>query len=187
MLGSANFEPEYARNGNAVKFHLARRRGCDRMQPAFTTMSKATPTATPSPRAPTISTEDYLERIGELIERKGYARVVDIAALLEVSQPSVTAMVQRLAEAGYLNYEKYRGLVMTKAGEAVALRIRNRHAALKRFLSLLGLDERTQEADIEGWEHCLSPATLARLVELADFFEANPAVLASFRRASGPS
>lgn len=133
------------------------------------------------PPPPSTSTEDYLERIAELIERKGYARVVDIAAVLEVSQPSVTAMVQRLADAGYLNYEKYRGLVMTEAGKAVAVRIRGRHAALKRFLSLLDVDEQTQETDIEGWEHCLSPATLASLVALVEFLEANPTVLADFR------
>ena len=34
--------------------------------------------------------EDYLERILELINSKGYARVVDIAAALEISQASVT-------------------------------------------------------------------------------------------------
>jgi Mn-dependent DtxR family transcriptional regulator len=153
-------------------------------------MSKTSQTRTPRSRnpaaalgnVPTISTEDYLERIGELIERKGYARVVDIAQVLEVSQPSVTAMVQRLAEAGYLNYEKYRGLVMTDKGRAVALKIKHRHATLKRFLSLLGLDEQTQENDIEGWEHCLSADTLERLADLADFFEANPEVLNSFLR-----
>lgn len=145
-----------------------------------TKTARRQPAAAPRP-APTISTEDYLERIGELIARKGYARVVDIAAVLEVSQPSVTAMVQRLAEAGYLNYEKYRGLVMTAAGQAVAQRVRDRHTALQRFLSLLDLDEETQETDIEGWEHCLSASTLTRLVELADFLEANPTVLAAFR------
>lgn len=145
----------------------------------------------PSPRRsapalspPSPSNEDYLERIGELIERKGYARAVDIAALLEVSRPSVTAMVQRLAEAGYLHYEKYRGVVMTDAGRAVARRIRGRHTVLKRFLSLLEVDERTQEHDIEGLEHCLSGATLARLEALADFLAANPDVLEAFRRGS---
>jgi len=40
--------------------------------------------------------EDYLERIQELIEAKGYARVVDIAASLGISQASVTNMVKRL-------------------------------------------------------------------------------------------
>ena len=40
--------------------------------------------------------EDYLERILELINTKGYARVVDIATSLSISQASVTNMVQRL-------------------------------------------------------------------------------------------
>ena len=139
----------------------------------------------PLPKAgdlPTTSTEDYLERIHELIGRKGYARVVDIAAVLEVSQPSVTAMVQKLAETGYLNYERYRGLVLTDKGRAVAEGVQSRHATLKRFLSLLGLDERTAEHDIEGLEHSLSPATLQRLADLADFLEGNPDALAAFAR-----
>jgi len=123
---------------------------------------------------PSISTEDYLERIAELIERKGYARAVDIAAALEVSQPSVTAMVQRLGRAGYLNYERYRGFLLTDKGLAVAAQIKQRHATLKRFLSVIGVDEQTQEDDIEGWEHCLSPATVERLGALADFFLAHP-------------
>ncbi len=57
--------------------------------------------------------EDYLERILELINSKGYARVVDIASALKISQASVTNMVQRLDAEGLLKYEKYRGLVLT--------------------------------------------------------------------------
>jgi hypothetical protein len=67
--------------------------------------------------------EDYLERISGLIRRKGYARVVDIAAELGISQASVTAMVQRLDAEGLVKYEQYRGMVLTGAGEEVALRI----------------------------------------------------------------
>ena len=65
---------------------------------------------------PSQSAEDYLERIHALIEEKGYARVVDIASSLEVKQASVTSMVQKLGELGYLNYEKYRGLILTEKG-----------------------------------------------------------------------
>ncbi|MFO1501817.1 MAG: transcriptional regulator MntR [Verrucomicrobiota bacterium] len=126
---------------------------------------------------PSATSEDYLERISELIEQKGYARVVDIAGMLKVSQPSVTAMVKRLADGGYLHYEKYRGLVMTDRGRAVASRIRDRHAILKRFLSLLHLDEQTQETDIEGLEHSLSSTTLERLADLVAFFEKQPKLL----------
>jgi Mn-dependent DtxR family transcriptional regulator len=91
-------------------------------------------------------------------------------------------MVQKLAEAGYLNCERYRGLVLTDKGRSVAEAIQSRHATLKRFLSLLGLDEKTAEQDIEGLEHSLSPATLERLADLADFLEGNPDALAAFAR-----
>src|SRR5205814_5698637 len=107
---------------------------------------------------PSQSAEDYLERIHELIEEKGYARVVDIASSLKVRQASVTSMVQKLGEAGYLNYVKYRGLVLTDQGRDVARRIQQRHATLSRFFSLFGIDADTQQSDIEGIEHHLSPA-----------------------------
>src|SRR5919197_1453240 len=77
--------------------------------------------------SPSQSAEDYLERIYELIEEKGYARVVDIASSLQVKQASVTSMVQKLGELGYLNYEKYRGLVLTEKGKRVACNIQRRH------------------------------------------------------------
>src|SRR6476619_6714472 len=107
-----------------------------------------------------MSAEDYLERIHELIEEKGYARVVDIASSLQVKQASVTSMVQKLGELGYLNYEKYRGLILTEKGKSVAVNIQRRHETLSRFFSLLELDPQTQKPDIEGIEHHLSPATV---------------------------
>jgi Mn-dependent DtxR family transcriptional regulator len=132
--------------------------------------------------SPSQSAEDYLERIHELIEKKGYARVVDIASSLKVKQASVTSMVQKLAEAGYLEYEKYRGLVLTDKGREVARKIQNRHATLSRFFSLFGLDAETQRQDIEGIEHHLSPATVEVLADLAQFFEKHPETLRSFQR-----
>ena len=132
--------------------------------------------------SPSQSAEDYLERIHELIEQKGYARVVDIASSLKVKQASVTSMVQKLAEAGYLQYEKYRGLVMTEKGREVARKIQNRHITLSRFFSLFGLDAETQRQDIEGIEHHLSPATVEVLADLAQFFEKHPETLRSFQK-----
>ena len=137
--------------------------------------------AMPATNKPSQSAEDYLERIHELIQEKGYARVVDIATSLKVRQASVTSMVQKLAEAGYLNYEKYRGLILTPKGRAVAREIQSRHATLSRFFSLFNLDAETQRHDIEGIEHHLSPATLATLTALAQFFEENPAALRAFK------
>src|SRR5882672_1571315 len=137
----------------------------------------------PAHSRPSQSAEDYLERIHELIEAKGYARVVDIALSLKVRQASVTSMVQKLALAGYVKYEKYRGLILTDKGREVARQIQNRHATLSRFFSLFGLDAETQRRDIEGIEHHLSPATLEMLSDLAEFFEKNSDSLRRFQTA----
>ncbi|HZA71246.1 MAG TPA: winged helix-turn-helix transcriptional regulator [Nitrososphaeraceae archaeon] len=64
--------------------------------------------------------EDYLEVIYELIKQKGYATMVDISNYLDVSSPSVTKMMQRLDESGYLDYEKYRGIRLTDDGIKIA-------------------------------------------------------------------
>ena len=85
---------------------------------------------------PSQSAEDYLERIYQLIEEKGYARVLDIASSLKVKQASVTSMVQKLGDLGFLNYEKYRVLVLTDKGLKVASSIQERHETLSRFFSL---------------------------------------------------
>src|SRR2546423_6348608 len=110
--------------------------------------------------------EDYLERILELIDSKGYARVVDIATSLKISQASVTNMVQRLDAEGLLKYEKYRGLVLTAAGETLARNITRRHQLLTEFLTLLRLDKQVIYKDVEGLEHHISTPTLREIEAL---------------------
>ncbi len=122
----------------------------------------------------TAAVEDYHERISELIETKGYARVVDIAAALKISQASVTTMVQRLDAEGLVNYEKYRGMVLTEAGQKVAAHIAHRHTLLTNFLRQLGLDENVISKDVEGMEHHVSTETFAALERLTAHLEANP-------------
>ena len=122
--------------------------------------------------------EDYLERILELINLKGYARIVDIASALKISQASVTNMVQRLDGEGLLKYEKYRGLILTEAGEKVARGIAHRHKLLTDFFQVLGLDERVIFHDVEGMEHHISPPTLRAIESLTTLLRRRPALLA---------
>ena len=128
--------------------------------------------------------EDYLERILELINRKGYARVVDIASALNISQASVTNMVQRLDAEGLLNYEKYRGLILTAAGKRLARNIAHRHQLLTDFLKLLGLDERVIYHDVEGMEHHISPSTLRAIAALTKQLRRRPAMLSQLETAA---
>lgn len=125
----------------------------------------------------TVSAEDYLERIHELIEGKGYARVSDIADLLGLTRPTVSIMVQRLSRDGYLVYEKYRGLTLTPRGADVARRIRTRHVLLTEFLGMLALDRGVVSRDVEGIEHHVSPETLEKLERLVEHWKRYPARL----------
>ena len=126
--------------------------------------------------------EDYLERILELINTKGYARVVDIAQSLKISQASVTNMIQRMDADGLLKYERYRGMVLTASGEALAKNITRRHRILTDFLRLFGLDEELIFHDVEGMEHHVSPPTLNAIEALTAQLRKQPALLARVGR-----
>ena len=142
------------------------------------------PARTPARQPPrsSVAVEDYLERILGLIDTKGYARVVDIAGGLKISQASVTNMVQRLDADGLLKYEKYRGLALTPAGETLARNIASRHRLLSDFLKLLGLDDETIYHDVEGMEHHISPPTLRAIEALTAQLQRQPALLGKVRR-----
>ncbi len=127
--------------------------------------------------------EDYLERILELINAKGYARVVDIAAALKISQASVTNMVQRLDAEGLLKYEKYRGLILTTSGKNLASQIAHRHRLLTDFLKLLGLSDRVIYHDVEGMEHHISLPTLRAIEALTNQLRRRPALRAQLQAA----
>ena len=137
-----------------------------------------------SGRASSTAVEDYLERILELVNSKGYARVVDIASALTISQASVTNMVQRLGADGLLKYEKYRGLVLTPAGERLARNIAHRHRMLTDFLQLLGLSQRVIHHDVEGMEHHISPPTLRAIATLTGLLKRQPALRARLKSAA---
>ena len=121
--------------------------------------------------------EDYLERIYELIELKGYARVSDIATALNLSRPSVSIMVQRLDRLGFVSYEKYRGLTLTAKGLDVARRIQRRHVILTEFFTLLELDRNVIARDVEGIEHHLSSESLEKLERIVEYWTRHPADL----------
>ena len=136
--------------------------------------------ATPQPAA-SRAREDYLEQIHKLIEEKGYARVVDVAQNLGIAQASVTNMIQRLDADGLVDYEKYRGVVLTEAGLDIAKAITDRHETLTRFLELFGLDEDTIYDDVEGMEHHVSESTLEAFRALQEELERQPALMKRVR------
>ncbi|MFO1485081.1 MAG: transcriptional regulator MntR [Verrucomicrobiaceae bacterium] len=126
--------------------------------------------------------EDYLEQIHNLIASKGYARVVDIAKNLDISQASVTNMIQRLDAEEFVVYERYRGVVLTDKGRKVGSEIARRHEVLTRLLSGFGLDPKTVHEDVEGMEHHISRQTLEVMTLLMEELEGNPELMRKLKR-----
>lgn len=144
------------------------------------------PARRPAKPAPVVTqtraVEDYLEQIHNLIEAKGYARVVDIAQNLGISQASVTNMIQKLDAEGYLVYERYRGVTLTAEGRSVGQAIAKRHDVLTRLLQRFGLDEETVHHDVEGMEHHISRQTLQVMTLILEELEGNPELMRRLKR-----
>ncbi|MGI0003818.1 MAG: metal-dependent transcriptional regulator [Candidatus Nitrosotenuis sp.] len=125
--------------------------------------------------------EDYLEVIAELVELKGYATTLDVSRYMNVSAPSVTKMLQRLDENGYLKYEKYHGINLTPKGINLADAIRQKHGILLEFFEILGIEHETANQDAEGIEHHLNPRTIKQLRKFITYLKSNQKLLEGFK------
>jgi len=107
---------------------------------------------------PTSAEQDYLKAIHSLGGDDTLVSPLDIAARLEVRGPSVTGMLKRLSEAGWISYEPGRGARLTAAGISEARRVIRRHRLVELFLTrVLGLDWSEVDAEAEALEHAISP------------------------------
>src|SRR5699024_10785329 len=84
---------------------------------------------------------------------------------------SVTKMVQKLDKDDYLNYEKYRGFVLTAKGNKIGKRLVFRHELLEEFLEIIGVAEENIYEDVEGIEHHLSWNSIDRIGDLVNYFK----------------
>src|SRR5713226_5183229 len=110
------------------------------------------------PAVPSRAVQDYLKAIHSLGGDEAVVSPLDIAERLEVRAPSVTGMLKRLAEAGWISYESGRGARLTERGVTEARRVIRRHRLVELFLTrVLGLDWSEVDAEAEALEHAISP------------------------------
>ncbi|MCL6479074.1 MAG: transcriptional regulator MntR [Peptococcaceae bacterium] len=127
----------------------------------------------------TASMEDYLEMIYRLSRDTGFTRINDLAAALNVQPPSATKMVQKLADIGVVNYEKYGMILLSKKGERMGKALLERHQIIESFLKLMGITEGVLE-ETEKIEHTISDHTLRCLADFVEFFKNRPEVINEF-------
>ena len=127
------------------------------------------------------ATEDYLETINALIDEKGFAASVDIAERMNVSKPTVTSIVKKLHNEGFLVHERYRGLKLTHKGKKLAEEMKKKHELIASFLELFGVDEIIARQDAERIEHGLHSETLEKMETFTLYVLENPELIKKYR------
>ena len=106
------------------------------------------------------STEEYLEALYTLTQNGKAASTSDISKRLKVSPASVTEMIKKLAEGGYVNYSPYQGVTLTPAGYEIAEKMARKHRLLERFLhDVLHIGKERIHQEACAMEHSLSDET----------------------------
>jgi DtxR family Mn-dependent transcriptional regulator len=121
-------------------------------------------TAVPNRSTLTESVEDYLKAIYTLSQSGGIATTTAIADRLAVATPSVTGMLQKLAQRGLVHYEWRRGATLTEAGERSALGTIRRHAVIGAYLHrVLGCPWDLVHGQADRLEHVASDELIERM------------------------
>ncbi|TVR56401.1 MAG: metal-dependent transcriptional regulator [Gemmatimonadales bacterium] len=118
------------------------------------------------PETPSLSrsVEDYLKAIYSLSETGEPASTSSIAQILDIQPASVSGMIKRLAEWGFVEHAPYRGVKLTATGTREALRIIRRHRVLETYLSQrLGYSWDDVHEEAERLEHAASDELIDRM------------------------
>ena len=109
------------------------------------------------------SSEDYLEAILMIREKKGSCRSIDVATQLGFSKPSVSIAVTKLVENGCVERREDGQLLLTEKGMTIARSTLDKHHLLTDLFCALGVSAETAEHDACLVEHSLSEETYEKL------------------------
>ena len=109
------------------------------------------------------SSENYLETILMLQEKKGSVRAVDIAHELGFSKASVSVAMKNLRENGYIVVEDSGNIKLLDKGREIAESIFEKHKVLSALFIKLGVPPEVAAKDACKIEHVLSPETFNAL------------------------
>jgi DtxR family Mn-dependent transcriptional regulator len=119
--------------------------------------------------------QDYLKEIYKLEAAGRRATTSALAEVLEISAPSVTAMLKKLATLGLVEHERYRGAKLTEQGERVALEVIRHHRLIEQYLvETLGLPIDAVHVEADRLEHALSEELEAHIDRTLGFPTSDP-------------
>lgn len=117
-----------------------------------------------------ISKEDYLGVIYKHRETNGAIKANRIAEKLSVTNAAVTDMLKKLANDGYVDYKRYKGIKLTDNGEEYAKNMVRRHRIWEVFLhQIVGVPWDKVHKEAHNLEHSASDELINRMEEMLDF------------------
>ncbi|MFH0966693.1 MAG: metal-dependent transcriptional regulator [Methanobacteriota archaeon] len=128
--------------------------------------------------------EEYVEIIHQIEEKEGQACTNSLAAAMGVKPPSVTEVLQKLQNEGYIHYIPYAGATLTVRGRELAEKLRKKHRAIADFLTVIGISPVIAEIDACQVEHHVNEETVRRLELLLYSIQENPEISSWFERFS---
>ncbi len=120
------------------------------------------------------TTEEYVETIFILQKRNGFAKTGQISSELGIQPSSVTEMLQKLQEEGFIQYEPYKGALLTDTGKKLASELMKKHKIIADFLEIIGVERELAEADACQIEHHVTLKTMQRLGKFVEFINNAP-------------
>jgi DtxR family transcriptional regulator, Mn-dependent transcriptional regulator len=122
-----------------------------------------------------ISKEDYLSVIYKNKNDVNEVKPNLIADKLEITSAAVSDMLKKLAKEGLINYQKYKGISLTKKGEDYARNMVRRHRIWEVFLNqFIGLPWEKVHEEANRLEHSSSDELINKMEEMLDFPEYDP-------------
>jgi DtxR family transcriptional regulator, Mn-dependent transcriptional regulator len=118
------------------------------------------------------STQDYLKAVYGLSKNGELVSNTSISQKLDVAPASVTEMLKKLSEDGYVKYSPYHGSTLTEKGVQEAQKITRKHRLLETFLTdILHIRKDKVHSEACQMEHALSDEaeeSLCRLLKHPD-------------------
>lgn len=117
------------------------------------------------------SGEMYLETILMLSRTSNHVRAIDVGEQMGYSKPSVSRAMRLLKDARYITVAPDGSILLTDAGREIAEKIYERHTLLTRYLTFLGVDEKTASEDACKIEHSISDASFEAIKRHVENFK----------------
>jgi len=118
-----------------------------------------------------VTEEQYIIAIDSLLKKNIVASTSDIARLLNIKPSSVSERLLVLQKKGYINYQKYKGVVLTKKGKDFVSKINFRTQMIYRFLKQIEVPDRIALTDAKTMEKYLSHSTLKQIQKFFEFLK----------------